>query len=222
MPTGVEALLRWQHPERGTISPGEFIPLLESTRLINEVGNWVLETACQQLAEWQEKPQMAGLSMAVNISPVQFREDNFVPKVKAILRRTGAPADKLKLEVTETLFVDVSDNALRKMSHLRHQGVRFSLDDFGTGYSSLSYLAHLPLDQLKIDQSFVREVLDSRANASIVESTIVLAKSLGLSVIAEGVETEMQRDWLKDHDCLDYQGYLFGRPMSAAEIEKLM
>ncbi|XGA80341.1 EAL domain-containing protein [Halomonas sp. CH40] len=222
MPTGVEALLRWQHPERGTISPGEFIPLLESTRLINDVGEWVLETACHQLAEWQEQPQTAGLSMAVNISPVQFREDSFVPKVKAILRRTGAPADKLKLEVTETLFVDVSDNALRKMSHLRHQGVRFSLDDFGTGYSSLSYLAHLPLDQLKIDQSFVREVLDSRANASIVESTIALAKSLGLSVIAEGVETETQRGWLKDNGCLDYQGYLFGRPMSAAEIEKLM
>ncbi|XKF15712.1 EAL domain-containing protein [Halomonas sp. BLK-85] len=222
MLTGVEALLRWQHPERGMVSPGEFIPLLESTRLINEVGDWVLETACRQLAEWQKKPQTAGLSMAVNISPVQFSEDSFVPKVKAILRRTGAPADKLKLEVTETLFVDVSDNALRKMSHLRHQCVRFSLDDFGTGYSSLSYLAHLPLDQLKIDQSFVRELLNSRANAAIVESIIVLAKSLGLSVIAEGVETTTQRDWLKKHGCIAYQGYLFGRPMSTAEIEKMM
>ncbi|MGY4879438.1 EAL domain-containing protein [Vreelandella aquamarina] len=219
---GVEALLRWHHPRRGTISPADFIPLLESTRLINEVGSWVLETACQQLVEWQKRPETAHLNMAVNISPVQFREDSFVPKVLAILRRTGAPADKLKLEVTETLFVDARDDARRKMAYLRNQGVRFSLDDFGTGYSSLAYLAHLPLDQLKIDQSFVREVLDSEANAAIVASTIALAKTLELSVIAEGVETEAQQIWLAEHGCQAYQGYLFGRPMDAAEIEALV
>ncbi|MGS2742180.1 bifunctional diguanylate cyclase/phosphodiesterase [Halomonas sp. LS-001] len=219
---GVEALLRWRHPLRGTISPADFIPLLESTRLINEVGNWVLETACQQLVKWQKRPETAHLNMAVNISPVQFREDSFVPKVLSILRRTGAPADKLKLEVTETLFLDSRDDAQRKMAYLRNQGVRFSLDDFGTGYSSLSYLAHLPLDQLKIDQSFVREVLGSEANAAIVASTIALAKTLELSVIAEGVETEAQQRWLAEHGCLAYQGYLFGQPMDVAEIEALI
>jgi len=219
---GVEALLRWHHPRRGMVSPEDFIPLLESTRLINEVGSWVLETGCQQLAKWQKRPETAHLSMAVNISPVQFREDSFVPKVLAILRRTGAPADKLKLEVTETLFVDSHYDARRKMAYLRNQGVRFSLDDFGTGYSSLAYLAHLPLDQLKIDQSFVREVLDSEANATIVASTIALAKSLELGVIAEGVETKAQQHWLAEHGCLAYQGYLFGRPMDVAEIEALI
>ncbi|MDR5898663.1 EAL domain-containing protein [Halomonas vilamensis] len=220
--TGVEALLRWQHPERGMVSPGEFIPILESTRLINDVGMWVLETACKQLNEWQHQPDTAHLTVAVNISPIQFREDSFVPKVKAILRRTGAPANKLKLEVTETLFVESQENTQRKMEHLRAQGVRFSLDDFGTGYSSLAYLAKLPLDQLKIDQSFVFKVLDSPANAAIVESTIALAQSLGLSVIAEGVETRTHKNWLARHGCYAFQGYLFGRPMVVEEIEALL
>ncbi|NYS61778.1 EAL domain-containing protein [Halomonas salicampi] len=222
MITGVEALLRWHHPERGIVSPGDFIPLLESTRLINDVGGWVLETACKQLAEWQHRPDTAHLTVSVNISPVQFREDNFVPKVKSILRRTGAPADKLKLEVTETLFVEAQDDTRRKMEHLRSQGLHFSLDDFGTGYSSLAYLAHLPLDQLKIDQSFVRQVLDSPANAAIVESTIVLAKSLGLSVIAEGVETKAHQNWLARHGCYAFQGFLFGRPVAVSEIESIL
>ncbi|MCL7929183.1 bifunctional diguanylate cyclase/phosphodiesterase [Halomonas llamarensis] len=220
--TGVEALLRWHHPERGIVSPGDFIPLLESTRLINIVGAWVLETACKQLVEWQHCPDTAHLTVAVNISPVQFREDNFVPKVKSILRRTGAPADKLKLEVTETLFVEAQDDTQRKMEHLRAQGIHFSLDDFGTGYSSLAYLAHLPLDQLKIDQSFVRQVLDSPANAAIVESTIALARSLGLSVIAEGVETKAHQDWLARHACHAFQGFLFGRPMAVKEVEAML
>lgn len=219
---GVEALLRWHHPERSSVSPGDFIPLLESTRLINDVGEWVLKTACLQLAEWQQSPETKHLTMAVNISPVQFREDSFVPKVKSILRRTGAPAHKLKLEVTETLFVEAQDDTRFKMEHLRLQNVRFSLDDFGTGYSSLSYLAQLPLDQLKIDQSFVFKVLDSSANAAIVESTIALAKSLGLSVIAEGVETQDHRDWLVRHGCHAFQGYLFGRPMEVEEIRQML
>ncbi|MYL24709.1 EAL domain-containing protein [Halomonas alkaliantarctica] len=220
--TGVEALLRWQHPERGMVSPGEFIPILESTRLINEVGFWVLETACHQLAEWQQQPEAAHLTVAVNISPIQFREDNFVPKVKAMLRRTGAPADKLKLEVTESLFVEAQEETRRKMEYLRAQGLRFSLDDFGTGYSSLSYLAQLPLDQLKIDQSFVFKVLESPANAAIVESTIALAQSLGLSVIAEGVESRTHKNWLARHGCYAFQGYLFGRPMAVKEIEAML
>lgn len=220
--TGVEALLRWQHPERGLVSPGDFIPILESTRLINEVGFWVLETACHQLAKWQRQPETAHLTVAVNISPIQFREDNFVPKVKAILRRTGAPADKLKLEVTESLFVEAQEDTRRKMEHLRAQGLRFSLDDFGTGYSSLSYLAQLPLDQLKIDQSFVFKVLESPANAAIVESTIALAQSLGLSVIAEGVESRTHKNWLARHGCYAFQGFLFGRPVAVSEIESML
>jgi diguanylate cyclase (GGDEF)-like protein/PAS domain S-box-containing protein len=220
--TGVEALLRWQHPERGMVSPGDFIPILESTRLINDVGFWVLETACNQLVEWQRHPETAHLTVAVNISPIQFREDNFVPKVKAMLRRTGAPANKLKLEVTETLFVEAQEETRRKMEYLRAQGLYFSLDDFGTGYSSLAYLAQLPLDQLKIDQSFVFKVLESPANAAIVESTIALAKSLGLSVIAEGVESRTHKNWLARHGCYAFQGYLFGRPMAVKEIEAML
>lgn len=217
--TGVEALLRWAHAERGMVSPGEFIPLLESTRMINDVGAWVIETACEQLVTWQDDPQTARWEIAVNISPVQFREDDFVPRVKAILQRTGAPAARLKLEVTETLFVEAQDDARQKMQHLQEHGLRFSLDDFGTGYSSLAYLAHLPLDQLKIDQSFVRQLPASAANGAIVESTIALAQSLGLAVIAEGVETDAQRQWLARHRCHAFQGYLFGRPLPVAELE---
>ncbi|MBR2515075.1 MAG: EAL domain-containing protein [Halomonas sp.] len=218
VPTGVEALLRWQHPERGMVSPGVFISLLESTRLINEVGDWVLEEACCQLAEWAQQPQYAHLEMAVNVSPLQFREPDFLARTQAILQRTGAPLEKLKLEVTESLFVEARDDARAKMEALRALGVRFSLDDFGTGYSSLAYLAKLPLDQLKIDQSFVREILQSPANAAIVESTIALAKSLGLEVIAEGVETGEQQRWLAEHGCYCYQGYLFARPMALSGL----
>jgi len=217
--TGVEALLRWAHAERGLVSPGEFIPLLESTRMINDVGAWVLETACWQLVEWQDDPQTATWDIAVNISPVQFYEDDFVPRVKAILARTGAPIARLKLEVTETLFVGAKDDARHKMQHLKHLGIRFSLDDFDTGYSSLAYLAYLPLDQLKIDQSFIRELPESAANGAIVESTIALAQSLELTVIAEGVETDAQRQWLASRHCHAFQGYLFGRPMPVAELE---
>lgn len=217
--TGVEALLRWSHPERGMVSPGAFIPLLESTRMINEVGIWVLEAACRQLVAWQRDARTADWEIAVNISPVQFTEDDFVPRVKAVLQRTGAPAAKLKLEVTETLFVDARNETREKMQHLREQGVQFSLDDFGTGYSSLAYLAYLPLDQLKIDQGFVRDLPQSEANSAIVASTIALAHSLGLAVIAEGVETDEQRQWLYARRCYAYQGYLFDRPLPVDELE---
>lgn len=217
--TGVEALLRWAHAERGMVSPGEFIPLLESTRMINDVGAWVLENACEQLVAWQHDPHTAAWDIAVNISPVQFYADDFVPRVKAILQRTGAPAARLKLEVTETLFMEAQSETREKMQYLRGYGLRFSLDDFGTGYSSLAYLAYLPLDQLKIDQSFVRELPESAANGAIVESTIALAQSLGLAVIAEGVETDAQRQWLTTRHCHAFQGYLFGRPLPVAELE---
>ncbi|MCO7247577.1 EAL domain-containing protein [Halomonas sp. Mc5H-6] len=216
---GVEGLLRWQHPERGLVMPGEFIPLLESTELINPVGDWVLEAACQQLAQWAHQPGFAELSVAVNVSPLQFRQVDFVNKVESILQRTGAPSHRLKLEVTESLFVEERDDAREKMRQLKQQGVRFSLDDYGTGYSSLAYLAHLPLDQLKIDQSFVQQVIDSKANAAIVESTIALAQSLSLEIVAEGVESDAQQAWLSAHGCQTYQGFLFGQPMPLDVLE---
>ncbi|MBR9904043.1 MAG: EAL domain-containing protein, partial [Gammaproteobacteria bacterium] len=219
---GVEALLRWHHPERGMVSPGDFIPLLESSGLINDVGEWVLEDACNQLARWAQHPQLSKLTISVNISPLQFRDENFLQRVEGVFARTQAPLQRLKLEVTESLFVEARDDARDKMLSLKAKGVRFSLDDFGTGYSSLAYLAQLPLDQLKIDQSFVQQVLESQANAAIVESTIVLAESLNLEVIAEGVETKAQQAWLLAHNCHAYQGYLFGRPVTAEEIERLM
>nr|WP_308421464.1 EAL domain-containing protein [Halomonas lutescens] len=217
--TGVEALLRWEHPERGLVSPAEFIPLLESTGLINDVGEWVLEEACQQLARWVYSPQLSQLTISVNISPLQFRETDFLTRVEQVFHHTQAPLAQLKLEVTESLFVEARDDARDKMLSLKALGVRFSLDDFGTGYSSLAYLAQLPLDQLKIDQSFVQQVLESKANAAIVESTIALAKSLNLDIIAEGVETEAQQAWLMAHGCHAFQGYLFGRPVSVSDIE---
>tara|TARA_R110001599_G_scaffold70152_4_gene197105 strand:- start:2263 stop:4971 length:2709 start_codon:yes stop_codon:yes gene_type:complete len=220
--TGVEALLRWHHLERGMVSPGEFIPLLESMELINDVGEWVLEDACLQLAHWARHPRLSQLTISVNISPLQFRDDDFLSRVERVFARTQAPLCQLKLEVTESLFVEARDDARDKMLALKAHAIRFSLDDFGTGYSSLAYLAQLPLDQLKIDQSFVQKVLESQANAAIVESTIALAESLNLEVIAEGVETEAQQAWLLAHDCHAYQGYLFGRPVTAEAIERLM
>ncbi|WP_311064743.1 EAL domain-containing protein [Halomonas sp. DWK9] len=220
--TGVEALLRWEHPERGVVAPGEFIPLLESTGLINDVGEWVLEEACQQLARWAESPRLAPLTISVNISPLQFREADFLTRVEEVFQRTQAPLAQLKLEVTESLFVEARDDARDKMLSLKALGVRFSLDDFGTGYSSLAYLAQLPLDQLKIDQSFVQQVLESKANAAIVESTIALAKSLNLDIIAEGVETTPQQAWLMAHGCHAFQGYLFGRPVPVQEFETML
>ncbi|TDO09757.1 bifunctional diguanylate cyclase/phosphodiesterase [Halomonas ventosae] len=211
--TGVEALLRWQHPARGLVSPGEFIPLAEENRLIVPIGAWVLETACRQLVAWANDPITAELTISVNVSPEQFREAGFADRLLTILTRTGALAERLKLEVTESLFVHDRDEARETMLLLKAHGVSFALDDFGTGYSSLSYLKRLPLDQLKIDQSFVHDLLEDKASAAIVATTITLAKSLHLQVIAEGVETEAQRAWLMAHGCHAFQGYLFSRPV---------
>ncbi|WP_447927877.1 bifunctional diguanylate cyclase/phosphodiesterase [Vreelandella sp. EE27] len=218
--SGMEVLLRWHHAERGIISPGEFIPLLESTGLINEVGEWILEQACWQLNEWAGHPVLGRLTISVNISPVQFRESGFAERIESVFARTRAPLEQLKLEVTESLFVEAPSEVRETMLRLKARGVRFSLDDFGTGYSSLAYLAQLPLDQLKIDQSFVQQIPGSTANAAIVESTIALAKSLNLDVIAEGVETREQYAWLLAHGCLSYQGFLFGRPMPVAALTR--
>jgi diguanylate cyclase (GGDEF)-like protein/PAS domain S-box-containing protein len=210
---GSEALVRWQHPKRGMVSPAEFIPLAEETGLILPLGHWVLQSACSQLASWAAHPEMAHLTVAVNVSAHQFRQDDFVYQVLSILKQTGADPQRLKLELTESLLVSNVEEVIDKMFALKAKGVGFALDDFGTGYSSLSYLKRLPLDQLKIDQSFVRDVLSDANDASIARTIIALAQNLGLGVIAEGVETDMQREFLANAGCHAYQGYLFSRPL---------
>lgn len=217
--TGVEALVRWHHPQRGLVPPAEFIPLAEDTGLILPLGHWVLEAACKQLAIWAARPALAPLSIAVNVSPRQFHQPDFVDQVLTLLERTGANPKKLKLELTESLLIDNIENVITKMTALKARGVCFSLDDFGTGYSSLAYLKRLPLDQLKIDQGFVRDILIDPNDAAIAKMIVMLAESLGLGVIAEGVETEAQRSFLADHGCPAYQGYLFSRPLPIKEFE---
>jgi diguanylate cyclase (GGDEF)-like protein/PAS domain S-box-containing protein len=217
--TGAEVLVRWMHPERGLVSPGELIPVAEATGLILPLGQWVLETACRQLAAWAGHPGLGQLTVSVNVSELQFRQSDFVDQVLGALTDSGARADLLKLELTEGLLVTGFDDVIAKMSALKARGVGFSLDDFGTGYSSLAYLKRLPLDQLKIDQSFVRDILVDPNDAAIARMVIVLAQSLGLSVIAEGVETTAQRDMLATQGCLAYQGYLFSRPLDIGGFE---
>jgi diguanylate cyclase (GGDEF)-like protein/PAS domain S-box-containing protein len=211
--TGAEALVRWQHPQEGLVSPGDFIPLAEETGLILPLGQWVMETACIQLARWATCAATARLTLAVNVSARQFHHKDFVDNVLATLNRTAANPRNLKLELTESLLVDDVEGIISKMAALRAYGVGFSLDDFGTGYSSLSYLKRLPLDQLKIDQSFVRNILNDPNDAAIAKMVIALADSLGLMVIAEGVELETQRVFLAHQGCPAYQGYLFSRPL---------
>lgn len=217
--SGAEALLRWQHPKRGMVSPVEFIPFAEESGLILPLGRWVLETACAQLAVWATRPHMAHLSIAVNVSSRQLKHPNFVDEVQGILDRSGANPHRLKLELTESLLVDDVEDAITKMTALKARGVGFSLDDFGTGYSSLSYLKRLPLDQLKIDQGFVKHVLTDPNDMAIAKMIIVLAESLGLAVIAEGVETVEQRDFLANLGCLAYQGFLVSRPLALETFE---
>jgi diguanylate cyclase (GGDEF)-like protein/PAS domain S-box-containing protein len=217
---GAEVLLRWSHPQRGMVSPAEFIPLAEETGHILALGHWVLETACEQLATWATDPQMMHLTLAVNISARQFRQSDFSNQVFAILDRTGANPQRLKLELTESVLVDSMVDTVAKMVAIRERGVGFSLDDFGTGYSSLSYLKRLPLDQLKIDQSFVRDLLSDPNDAVIAQTIIALGHNLGLSVIAEGVETEAQKNLLASQGCDAYQGYLFSYPLPLADFQQ--
>jgi|GEM_PF-768123 len=220
--TGAEALLRWQHPLRGMVSPSEFIPLAEETDLIVPLGQWVLETACQQLVAWAQQPGTAGLSIAVNVSARQMQRDDFVEQVLAAVRRTGAQPQRLKLELTESLLVNDVETTIAKMDALKAEGVGFSLDDFGTGYSSLTYLKRLPLDQLKIDQGFIKDILEDPNDAAIAKMIIALAATLGLAVIAEGVEREEQRLFLARNGCDAYQGYLMSRPLPIAEFEAML
>jgi EAL domain-containing protein (putative c-di-GMP-specific phosphodiesterase class I) len=220
--TGVEALVRWHHPIRGMVSPAEFIPLAEEFGLILPIGQWVLETACSQLATWATDPAMAHLTMAVNVSARQFRQTDFVDSVRSSLTRTHATPKLLKLELTESMLVDEIEAVIAKMGELKAQGVAFSLDDFGTGYSSLAYLKRLPLDQLKIDQGFVRNIVTDPNDAAIAKMVVALAESMGLSVIAEGVELQAQADFLAHLGCHAYQGYLFSRPLPVDALEEFV
>ena len=217
--TGVEALLRWQHPRRGLVMPADFIPMAEESGLILPLGQWALATACEQLAAWAQWPQAAGLSIAVNVSVRQFRHPDFVDQVMAEIRRTGVKPEHLKLELTETLLADGMDITLARMGTLKALGVTLALDDFGMGYSSLSALKRLPLDQLKIDKNFVAEILTDQADAAISRTIITLAHSLNLEVVAEGVETQAQLDFLIAQGCDQFQGFLFSAPLPIGELE---
>ncbi len=218
-PVGAEALLRWIHPQRGMVSPAQFIPVAEDSSLILEIGDWVLETVCAQLAAWDGDARMRRLTLAMNVSANQFRMHGFVAQVTAMLHRYHVKPARLKLELTESVVLNDIDDVTAKMSALRALGVKLSLDDFGTGYSSLSYLKRLPLDQLKIDQSFIRDIATDPGDAGMVRSIIDMAKNFKQEVIAEGVETEAQLDFLEQNDCMAYQGYFFGRPVPVAQFE---
>ena len=221
-PIGAEALLRWLHPERGLVSPQQFIPLAEDTGLILPIGQWVLETACAQIKAWEANPLACELQLAVNVSARQFHQPDFVEQVRATLKKTCADPALLKLELTESVVLDNINDTIVKMHELKQIGVRFSMDDFGTGYSSLSYLTQLPLDQLKIDLSFVHNIGIKPTDAVIVQTIIGMGNSLGMEVVAEGVENEEQRDFLERNGCHAYQGYLFSKPVPIEEFEALI
>jgi diguanylate cyclase (GGDEF)-like protein/PAS domain S-box-containing protein len=216
---GAEALLRWQHPEKGLQLPDSFVPLAEDSGLILPIGRWVLETACWQLKAWEHHPVAGSIKLAVNVSARQFHQPDFVAQVGSILVSSGANPKRLKLELTETIVLSNIDEAVATMHALKNLGVELALDDFGTGYSSLSYLKRLPFDQLKIDGSFIRDIAVDRDDAAIVEAIMAMSQTLGIDTIAEGVETEAQRQFLERNGCRRFQGYLFGRPLPLAEFE---
>ncbi|MFA6119972.1 MAG: EAL domain-containing protein [Sideroxydans sp.] len=219
---GAEVLLRWHSKELGNVPPADFIPIAEQSNLILPIGHWVLETACKQLKAWESEPLFRDISLAVNISPAQFHQTDFVNQVKAVLADTGADPHRLKLELTENLVLEDINEATSKMVALRAEGVRFSMDDFGTGYSSLQYIKRLPIDQLKIDRSFVLDILTDPGDAVMVQTISDLARNFGFEVIAEGVETEDQLPSLTERGCDKFQGYLFSTPIAKAEFEKLV
>ena len=219
---GAEALLRWEHPGRSLVTPAEFIPLAEETGLIVPIGLWVLQTACARIRDWSANPATRDLQLAINVSARQFRQSDFVEQVQQALSATGINPARLKIELTESMVLDNVSDTITKMHALKALGVSFSMDDFGTGHSSLSYLKQLPLDQLKIDQSFVRDLATDPNDAAIVRAIITLGQTFGLNVIAEGVETEAQREFLELNGCHAFQGYLFSRPLPPEAFEKFL
>jgi EAL domain-containing protein (putative c-di-GMP-specific phosphodiesterase class I) len=219
---GAEALIRWAHPHHGLVPPGDFIPLAEETGLIVPIGQWVLERACAQIKIWSVAPATRDLRLAVNVSARQFRQGEFVPLVRHVVLQAGADPSRLKMEITESVVLDDVGDTFVKMNELKALGISFALDDFGTGNSSLSYLSKLPLNELKIDKSFVLNLPDNRNDGIIAQTIITLATSLGLDVIAEGVETEAQRAFLQEHGCQYFQGYLIARPLPLQEFERFV
>jgi diguanylate cyclase (GGDEF)-like protein/PAS domain S-box-containing protein len=222
LPIGAEILVRWIHPERGLISPAEFIPMAEESGLILPLGQWVLDTACAQIKKWEKAAATQNLVLAVNVSAKQFRQMDFVSQVKDTVQRHGINPTLLKLELTESLLLEDIESTISRMNELNKMGFLFSLDDFGTGYSSLQYLKRLPLDQIKIDQSFVRDIVFDVNDRAIVKTIIAMAISLNLKYIAEGVETEGQRKLLFEMGCNHYQGYLYCKPMPIEQFEALL
>jgi len=215
-------LLRWTHPVRGVVSPLDFIPLAEESGLILSIGLWVLQAACTQIKIWELNPKACHLQLAVNVSAKQFHQENFIELVLQTLDETGANPARLKLELTENVVLNDISDSIRKMQELKKLGVSIAIDDFGTGYSSLSYLTQLPLDQLKIDQSFVHNIGVKPSDAIIVKTIISMASNLEMAVIAEGVETETQREFLEAAGCLVYQGYLFSKPVPIEQFEAFL
>lgn len=218
--TGAEALLRWRHPSRGIVPPQDFVPLAEETGLIFPLGTWVLETACSQIAAWTGRKEGEHLSIAVNVSAREFRQPKFVDHVLAALERTGANPNNLKIELSESMFGENVEEVIDKMNKLKAHGIRFSLEDFGTGYSSMTYLKRLPLDQIKIDRAFVSEILKDPISGAVAQAIISFGKAMGLSVIAEGVETEEQRSFLAKLGCHSFQGFLFSHPLPLGEFSE--
>jgi predicted signal transduction protein with EAL and GGDEF domain len=221
-PLGAEVLLRWVHPERGDVSPTQFIPLAEETGLIVPIGLGVLKTACTQLKKWQSDARTRDLVLSVNVSAKQFRQPDFVAQAQLILMESGAKPSHLKMEFTESTVLENVEDTISKMRELKILGVGFSVDDFGTGYSSLQYLKRLPLDQIKIDQSFVRDIVSDPNDAAIVQTIIAMTEALGLNVIAEGVETMAQFEFLDNHGCHAFQGYLFSIPVPIDQFESVL
>ena len=219
---GAELLLRWQHPQWEGISPEEFIPLAEDSGLIVDIGLWCLKATCEQLVKWSAHAHARSLTLALNLSPRQFKQADFVDQLRQVLCATGANPQHLKLELTEGVMLENPEDAIAKIKQIKKLGVRFALDDFGTGYSSLQYLKQLPIDQIKIDQSFIRDIETDINNAAIVKTIIAMSHAMGLEVIAEGVETQAQLDFLELNGCLHYQGYLFARPMPLSQLEALL
>jgi EAL domain-containing protein (putative c-di-GMP-specific phosphodiesterase class I) len=218
--SGAEVLLRWQHPQRGLVSPLDFIPLAEETGLIVPIGRWVLEESCRRLRAWEGKEKTRRLVLSVNISARELQQDDFVDNVKEILLQTGIDPAMLSLEITESVLLDNMEEFIGKMQQLQGMGIAFALDDFGTGYSSLSYLKRLPIKRLKIDKSFVKDLGVDKNDEAIAQTIIQMGKTLGMDVVAEGVETTEQAEMLMQFGCHSYQGYLFGKPVTVEEFER--
>jgi EAL domain-containing protein (putative c-di-GMP-specific phosphodiesterase class I) len=216
---GAEALLRWNHPTEGMISPVEFIPIAEETGLIVPIGKWVLINACKQLKEWQTQGH-SYLSVSVNLSGRQFEENNLVSMIRSILEEIDLAPECLHIELTENQIIKNTDITIKKMKQLKSLGVKIAIDDFGTGYSSLGYLKEFPIDALKIDKSFIQDIVKNDDNAAITNTIITLAQNLNLNVIAEGVETKEQLEFLLSKNCYIMQGFYFSKPIKAEELTK--